>query len=82
MRGVPLLVDASAETVNGTNYDKEHGVRTGAEGVEDEEEEVLVVSNSDAIVDPRAVVVHFDYASFTDAAMMRSIGFKRGTTTT
>jgi len=61
---------------------EEHGVGAGEEGVKDEEEEVFVVSNSDAIIDPGAVVVHFDYASFADTAMMGPIRLVGITTST
>lgn len=63
-------------------YDEEHGVAAGAECVEDEEQKVFVISDSDAVVDPGAVVVHFDYAPFADTAVMRPIRFKGVTTTT
>ena len=42
--------------------------------VEEEEAKVAVVVEADAVVDPRAVVVHLQYAAFTNAAMVSVSG--------
>jgi len=78
----PYRVDVTSKAVHKSEYNEEHGVGAGAEGVEDEEEKVFVVSDSDAVVDPGAVVVHFDYAPFADAAVMCPIRFEGVTTAT
>ena len=42
--------------------------------VQEELEEVLLVPFADAVVDPRAVVVHLTDAALADAAVMRARG--------
>lgn len=43
--------------------------------VKKEQHEELLVENSHAVVDPRAMVVHANYASFTCATMVRVVWF-------
>lgn len=45
-------------------------------GVGAEEQEQLLVADADAVVDPRAVVVHLDDASLAKAAVMRTGGLE------
>ena len=44
---------------------------TAVENVEEEQNEVLLGVETNAIIDPRTVVIHLGYASLTDRAMMR-----------
>ena len=46
-----------------------------------EKEEEFMIANSDTIVHPRTVMVHFENAAFADAAVMRSIRFEGFATT-
>jgi len=75
------MVDAAGTVVVGVDvtdavyesvYDEEEGVEAGEAGVKDEEEEVLVIANSHAVINPRAVMIHFYDASLADTAVMRS----------
>jgi len=74
------MVDAAGAVVVGVNVsdavdesvdDEEEGVEAGEAGVENEEEEVLVIPNSHAVIHPRAVMIHFYDASLADTAVMR-----------
>jgi len=76
-----LSVYVFSHAVDEAQYYERHRVHTGAEGVEDEKEEIFVISNSNAIINPRTVVVHFDDASFAYAAMVCTVRFERITTT-
>ena len=49
--------------------DQGHAVDAREEGVEDEEQKILVIANSDAVVDPRAVVIHLHNAALTDTGI-------------
>jgi hypothetical protein len=46
------------------------------EGVEDEQEEELSVFKTDAVVDPRAVMIHIQDTSVADGAMVASFRFE------
>lgn len=61
--------------------DEGHGIHAGNECVEYEKEEEFMIANSDTIVHPRTVMVHFENAAFADAAVMRSIRFEGFATT-
>mmetsp|Transcript_7676 Transcript_7676/g.31746 ORF Transcript_7676/g.31746 Transcript_7676/m.31746 type:complete len:214 (+) Transcript_7676:412-1053(+) len=54
------------------------GVEAGEEGVEDEEQEELVVAHADGVVGPRAVVVELDDTAARDVAVVRARRFVRG----
>jgi len=43
--------------------------------IEDKEEEVFEVLESNAVVDPWAVMIHFQYAHVTDTAMVTAVRF-------
>eukprot|EP00962_Isochrysis_galbana_P021225 scaffold6274_cov132-Isochrysis_galbana.AAC.2 len=48
--------------------------RAAAGEIEQEEQEVAIVVEPHAVVDPGAVVIHFHHASVADAAMVRACG--------
>jgi hypothetical protein len=60
-----------------SEYDQGHGVGTAEKGVQDEQQKSFVISNSDTIVDPGTVVIHFDDTTSTDAAVVRPGRFER-----
>jgi len=60
------LVGVFVKTKDESKYDKGHTVNATEESVKDEEKKIFVVSNTDAVVDPGAVVIHFDDASFAN----------------
>ena len=51
----------------------ERDEETVGEAVEEEEDEVLVVVEGDAVVDPGAVVVHLEHAGPAHGAMVRAV---------
>ena len=50
--------------------DQDEGVRTSEAHVDQEEEEELLVVETDAVIHPRAVVVHAGHAPFADGAVV------------
>ena len=50
----------------------ERGVGASSGGIDEEEAEVLVVVEPDAVVHPRAVVIHLHHASAADGAVVRA----------
>ena len=46
---------------------------TVCEAVEEEEDEVLVVVEGDAVVDPGAVMIHLEHAASAHGAVMRAV---------
>mmetsp|Transcript_4422 Transcript_4422/g.12509 ORF Transcript_4422/g.12509 Transcript_4422/m.12509 type:complete len:327 (-) Transcript_4422:56-1036(-) len=61
---------APTRSSEGSSAQTKHGRPTLEEDVEDEEQEMLLVPRSHAVVDPRAVVIHPHDAPVADAAMM------------
>mmetsp|Transcript_22907 Transcript_22907/g.71142 ORF Transcript_22907/g.71142 Transcript_22907/m.71142 type:complete len:357 (+) Transcript_22907:1683-2753(+) len=53
--------------------DEEERVGAHREDIRDEEDEEFVVAHADAVVHPRAVVVHLDDAAPADAAVVRAL---------
>jgi len=47
-----------------------HGVHARKKGVKDKEEEILVVPNANAVVDPRTVMIHFNDASLANTVII------------
>lgn len=70
MKGRPLWEVLIDENPNTEYHDKD----CTNPGVNAKEKVVAMVKVTNAIVEPRTVVIHFDDAPITDAAMMRSRG--------
>ena len=52
--------------------------QTVGEAVEEEEDEVLVVVEGDAVVDPGAVVIHLQHAAPANGAVVRTVRLHTG----
>jgi len=50
----------------------------GHTGIEQETDEEFLVVVADAVGDPRAVMVEFEYATFADGTVVGAVGFERG----
>lgn len=58
---------------NEVRQTRRHDEQTVEECIAEEKHEELVIVEADAIVDPRAVVVHLEHASRADAAVVRPV---------
>lgn len=58
---------------------REGNVQTVEQGVPEEQDEVLVVGEVDAVVHPRAVMVQLEYAHAANATVVRPVRFDQAT---
>jgi len=70
------VVSQSSEVGHEIRETYEAGYVATQRGVPDELHEVLVIVVTYTIGDPRAVMVHFEYASATNGTVMRAFWFK------
>mmetsp|Transcript_32668 Transcript_32668/g.96286 ORF Transcript_32668/g.96286 Transcript_32668/m.96286 type:complete len:252 (+) Transcript_32668:119-874(+) len=68
--GQPAVAQATNEPAD----DEGEGIRAGQKGVEYEQQKVLMIANADAVVHPRAVMVHLDDAALAHRAVMGAAG--------
>lgn len=73
----PSMHMAMANSTRGESCDnQEEGIGTCTKGVKAKEEKVLVIANTNTIVDPRTVMVHFDDTPIANGTVVRSGWFE------